>query len=68
MNKFSIWLRNEGATDAVVANKIGVSEMYILKLRTGKLKPTPSFSWKFALAYGFGLARELFDTEKELAS
>lgn len=66
MNKFARWMKTENLTDEVVAAHVGVTKMYVYKLRTGMLEATASFAWKFALAYGFGLARELFVTEGEL--
>lgn len=67
MNKFAQWMKLEGASDGEVAGRVGVTKMYIYKLRNDFLLPTPSFAWKFAKAYGFGLARELFDVEREAA-
>jgi len=67
MNKFAKWMELEGATDERIAVEVGVTEMYIYKLRRGMLQPTASFAWKFARAFGFGLARELFDGEREPA-
>lgn len=63
--QFSRWMEIERIGDSDLARRMGVTSVYVWKLRHGKVEVSPSFAWKFAQVFGFDVARKLFDSEKE---
>ena len=61
------WMELENITTLDVADRTGIHRSHILKVISGATPISPSFCWKFGQAYGFDLARKLFDNQREPA-
>jgi len=60
MNKLRIWMRENHITQAQLADRLGYHRVTVAKIINGMIPLTDAFRWRFAQAFGFDLAAELF--------
>jgi len=60
MNKLREWMINQGLTQTQLALRLGVGQPYISLILSGERPITPAFVGRFAQAFGFDVAAEIF--------
>ena len=54
------WLEKQNITQAELAKRLGHSFEYVNRVVNGKMPITDAFRWRFAQAFGFDVAEQLF--------
>lgn len=63
--KMAQWMKLMNLIDREVAEATGVDVAHVWRIRTGAVSVPDSFAWKFAKAYGYNTAKQLFlDNER----
>ncbi len=60
IQRLEAWLEQQNMTKRELSRRLGVTEDYIYMVTNGKRPITPSFIGRFAQAFGFDVAEQLF--------
>ena len=65
LTNFQQWIKAQGFSHEKLARRLDVSQVLVHGYATGRKPVSDSFRWKFAIVFGFELAKELLGLRKE---
>ncbi|NOZ27991.1 MAG: helix-turn-helix transcriptional regulator [Chloroflexi bacterium] len=60
MSNIKVWLEQQSMTQAELARRLRISPSYLNDIVKGRAEITDTIKWRFAQAFGFDVAAELF--------
>jgi len=65
LTKFQEWIKAQGFSHEKLARRLDVSQVLVHSYATGRRPISDSFRWKFAIMFGYELAKDLLGLRRK---